>query len=56
MKIVFSEEADSDLLHISAYLSERNRNAAVALSALFNTKTGELGSLPFYRQRSFDAG
>jgi toxin ParE1/3/4 len=53
MKIVFSEEADSDLLHIFTYLSERNRDAAVALSALFNTKLESLAHFPFIgRDRS----
>ncbi|HEY2757070.1 MAG TPA: type II toxin-antitoxin system RelE/ParE family toxin [Pseudolabrys sp.] len=53
MKIVFSEEADSDLLHIFTYLSERNRNAAVALSGLFNTKLESLVHFPFIgRDRS----
>jgi toxin ParE1/3/4 len=53
MKIVFSEEADSDLLHIFTYLSERNRDAAVALSALFNAKMESLVHFPFIgRDRS----
>ena len=38
MKVVFSEEADSDLLQILTYIAARNRVAAVALANLFNTK------------------
>jgi toxin ParE1/3/4 len=53
MKIVFSEEADSDLLHIFTYLSERNRDAAVALSGLFNANMESLVHFPFIgRDRS----
>jgi toxin ParE1/3/4 len=53
MKIVFSEEADSDLLHILTYLSERNRDAAVALSVRFNAKMESLVHFPFIgRDRS----
>jgi toxin ParE1/3/4 len=53
MKIVFSEEADSDLLHILTYLAERNRAAAVALASHFNARVESLVHFPFIgRDRS----
>ena len=53
MKIVFSKEADSDLLHILTYLAERNRAAAIALANLFNSKVENLRHFPFIgRNRS----
>ena len=47
MKVVFSEEADSDLLQIHAYLAARNRSAAISLANLFNIKLEALGRFPF---------
>jgi toxin ParE1/3/4 len=47
MKIIFSEEADSDLLHIHTYLAARNRAAALTLVNLFNTKIENLAHFPF---------
>jgi toxin ParE1/3/4 len=56
MKIIFSEEADSDLLHIHTYLAARNRVAALALANLFNTKIENLAHFPFIgRERSIFA-
>jgi len=53
MKIVFSEEADSDLLHILTYLSERNRVVAVELANHFNARVESLAHFPFIgRDRS----
>ena len=53
MKVVFSEEADSDLLQILTYIAARNRVAAVALANLFNTKIESLAHFPFIgRERS----
>ena len=53
MKIIFSEQADSDLLRILTYLAERNRPAAVSLANLFNTKIESLAHFPFIgRDRS----
>jgi toxin ParE1/3/4 len=53
MKIVFSAQADSDLLHILSYLAERNRSAAIALANLFNSKLESLAHFPFIgRDRS----
>ncbi len=53
MTVVFSEEADSDLLRIITYLTERNRAAAVALANLFNSKVENLSYFPFIgRDRS----
>jgi toxin ParE1/3/4 len=54
MNIVFSEKADSDLLHILAYLAERNREAANDLADRLNTRLESLGHFPFIgRDRSF---
>lgn len=47
MKIVFSEEADSDLLHIVAYLAVRNRTAALNLANSIDLKIGNLAHFPF---------
>jgi len=56
MKIAFSEEADSDLLHILTYLASRNRTAALALADLFNIKIESLAHFPFIgRDRSIFA-
>ena len=56
MKIVFSEDADKDLLNILDYLSDRNRSAAFALAELFNTKIENLAHFPFIgRDRSIFA-
>jgi toxin ParE1/3/4 len=53
MKIVFSEDADNDLLNILDYLSQRNRSAARALAELFNSKIETLSHFPFIgRDRS----
>lgn len=53
MRIIFSEEADSDLLQIHTYLAARNRAAAVALASLFNSKIESLAQFPFIgRDRS----
>lgn len=53
MKIVFSEDADLDLLNILNYISERNRAAAFGLAELFNTKIENLAHSPFIgRDRS----
>jgi toxin ParE1/3/4 len=56
MKIVFTEQADSDLLHIHTYLAGRNRPAAIALAKVFNTKLENLARFPFIgRERSIFA-
>lgn len=47
MKIVFSEAADSDLLHIHTFLAARNRDAALALAKTFKTKIENLAHFPF---------
>lgn len=47
MKIIFSEEADSDLLHIHTYLAVQNRAAALTLANLFNSKIENLAHFPF---------
>jgi toxin ParE1/3/4 len=53
MKIVFSDEADADLLHILTYLAERNRLAALALAKVFNARIENLVRFPFIgRDRS----
>ncbi len=53
MKIVFSDEADSDLLHILTYLAERNLSSAASLAELFNSKIESLAHFPFIgRDRS----
>lgn len=56
MKIIFSEQADSDLLQIHTYLAARNKVAAGALANLFNSKIGSLAHFPFIgRERSIFA-
>jgi toxin ParE1/3/4 len=53
MKVVFTEEADSDLLQITDYLIARNPGAARDLVNLFNEKLATLGHFPFIgRERS----
>ncbi len=53
MRIVFSDEADADLLHILTYLADKNRAAATALANLFNTRIENLARFPFMgRDRS----
>ena len=53
MKIYVSEEADSDLLKIHAYIAERNLAAAVSLANEFNQKFANLARFPFIgRDRS----
>jgi toxin ParE1/3/4 len=53
MKIIFSEEADSDLLQIHSYLAARNRAAAVSLAKIFKAKFENLAHFPFIgRDRS----
>ena len=47
MKIVFTDEADLDLLQIHGYLLARNRTAAMELASLFNTKLETLAHFPF---------
>ena len=56
MKVVFSEEADSDLFQILTYIAARNRVAAIDLANLFNTKIESLAHFPFIgRERSYFA-
>ena len=56
MKIVFSDEADADLLSILVYITERNRTAAATLASLFNTRFENLVRFPFIgRDRSIFA-
>ncbi|MEI9804798.1 MAG: type II toxin-antitoxin system RelE/ParE family toxin [Pseudolabrys sp.] len=53
MKIIFSEEADLDLLHIHTYLAARNREAAISLANAFAIKFENLARFPFIvRNRS----
>ena len=53
MKIIFSEEADLDLLQIHTYLGSRNRTAAWSLANTFNEKFKSLAQFPFIgRERS----
>ena len=53
MKIIFSEEADLDLLQIHTYLGAQNRTAAVSLANTFNKKFESLARFPFIgRERS----
>jgi toxin ParE1/3/4 len=58
MKIIFSEEADLDLLQIHAYLDARSQAAALSLAGTFNRKFESLARFPFLgRERSaFAAG
>jgi plasmid stabilization system protein ParE len=53
MKIIFSEEADLDLLQIHADLEARSRAAALSLAGTFNRKFESLARFPFLgRERS----
>jgi toxin ParE1/3/4 len=53
MKIVVSEQADSDLLQIHGYLAERNPAAAFALADRFHRAFENLTHFPFIgRDRS----
>ena len=53
MKVVFSDEADRDLLQIHAYLAERNPDAALTLANEFKRKIENLRRFPFIgRERS----
>jgi toxin ParE1/3/4 len=47
MKVIFSDEADRDLLQIHAYLAERNPDAAIALANEFKRKIENLSRFPF---------
>jgi toxin ParE1/3/4 len=47
MKIIFSEEADLDLLQIHTYLGARSRAAALSLASTFNKKFESLARFPF---------
>ncbi len=46
MKIVFTDEADADLLHIIGYIAERHRAAARDLIMTFNARLQTLSEYP----------
>ncbi len=53
MKIIFSDEADADLLRILGYVAERNPAAARGIAKVINEKIKRLGAFPFLgRDRS----
>ena len=53
MKVFLSEDADSDLLNVHAYLAERNPAAVVSLAHEFEAKFQNLSRFPFIgRDRS----
>ena len=49
MEIYVSEEADTDLLKIHAYIAERNLAAAVSLANAFEQKFANLTRFSIYR-------